>query len=402
MAKTVSFIPPYLPIVATPSNFDSQTVADGPCPDRRICFNWRDTGVCRYGENCRFQHFFDVEPSKAGTEECWLFRDTGKCSWGNTCRFNHFACGLPMLSEAGRPALNAIDPIPPGGKFVCYSFRDSGTCTFGVSCKFAHDKEPLALPQIEGELSLSESPPELAAQSMSTAHPRSAMGPISAMSPLCNMPLGSLVGMGSLALGIPQQALGGPEGNSEECYAYRDTGNCRFGMSCKFSHNGEERQVDVEAMTRRDNACYSFRDFQKCRYGAHCRFSHDVDMVLDVKKSDEVCYSFRDTGDCRFGSGCRFSHHVEPVVVASRDEEEVLNEAQEDNALNEVMDGNSDLCAKVAGLSLELSDDENPWPADDSPARENLWAADVTSAHGSPAHEADKENEPPVTNEVCA
>ena len=49
------------------------------------------------------------------------------------------------------------------------------------------------------------------------------------------------------------------------CFIYRDTGECRFGDSCRFSHqpDGELEEAKVQARAaraRNAGICYAFRD----------------------------------------------------------------------------------------------------------------------------------------------
>jgi len=54
--------------------------------------------------------------------------------------------------------------------------------------------------------------------------------------------------------------------------------------------------------------CYDYRDEGNCRFGDSCRFTHDGEVGKGARKGKGPCYDFRDSGDCRFGDNCVFSH----------------------------------------------------------------------------------------------
>jgi len=120
---------------------------------------------------------------------------------------------------------------------------------------------------------------------------------------------------------------GGRDGPGE-CYDYRDKGDCRFGEDCKFTHDGKMgsgKGRDRYEQGRRPGPydggkgkgkdgpgeCYDYRDKGDCRFGDTCRFTHDGRLGKSGGKGKGgggPCYDFRDKGDCRFGNDCRFSH----------------------------------------------------------------------------------------------
>jgi hypothetical protein len=118
-----------------------------------ICYTFRDTGVCDYGENCRFAPCCFGEGGKGtgggngggfkrrsnggGREPgiCYTFRDTGECKYGTRCKFAPCCFG-----EGGKGDGNFNSGGRGGGKSepgICYQFEDTGTCEYGDRCKFA-------------------------------------------------------------------------------------------------------------------------------------------------------------------------------------------------------------------------------------------------------------------------
>jgi len=64
-----------------------------------------------------------VSPSKKiMTEVCRAFRNTGRCRNGDECKFEH---------SEGEPIIP-----PPAGE--CFNFKQDGVCKFGDRCRFTH------------------------------------------------------------------------------------------------------------------------------------------------------------------------------------------------------------------------------------------------------------------------
>lgn len=89
---------------------------------------------------------------------------------------------------------------------------------------------------------------------------------------------------------------------------------------------------------RRDDTCYSFARDGQCRYGAQCRFSHQPGGSAPPPPrssppggyfggSDRPrggggpCYQFKDTGSCRYGDQCRFTHGGPSASTVNGDRE---------------------------------------------------------------------------------
>lgn len=62
--------------------------------------------------------------SGGGMGPCYEFRDNGSCRYGDQCRFNH-----------GGPANGGEQRRPSG---TCRQFEQTGTCTYGAQCRFSH------------------------------------------------------------------------------------------------------------------------------------------------------------------------------------------------------------------------------------------------------------------------
>jgi hypothetical protein len=53
-----------------------------------VCFSFRDTGKCRFGSGCRFEHQGQGK-GKGKTNECHNFINQGTCRFGDRCKFAH-------------------------------------------------------------------------------------------------------------------------------------------------------------------------------------------------------------------------------------------------------------------------------------------------------------------------
>merc|ERR1712195_331072 len=56
---------------------------------KEVCRAFRNTGRCRYGDQCNYEHSEGdaIEPPPRG--QCFNWQQTGQCSYGDRCRFLH-------------------------------------------------------------------------------------------------------------------------------------------------------------------------------------------------------------------------------------------------------------------------------------------------------------------------
>jgi len=88
------------------------------------------------------------------------------------------------------------------------------------------------------------------------------------------------------------------------CNFWFQTGTCKFGDRCKFSH-----ETTRQAMSFRGNG----RGAGFGRGRGRGRGGNTV-----TAKSDRVCFNFSETGSCTFGDSCRFVHPTDGAGVRSR------------------------------------------------------------------------------------
>lgn len=86
---------------------------------------------------------------------------------------------------------------------------------------------------------------------------------------------------------------GGGGGGSGPCYSFKETGVCRYGDSCRFTHDG------VSGAGAGGDRSYGGGD----RYGGGgSRYGSSGGG------GGGPCYQFQRDGSCRYGDSCRFSH----------------------------------------------------------------------------------------------
>jgi len=113
---------------------------------------------------------------------------------------------------------------------------------------------------------------------------------------------------------------GGSSGGSRECFNFRDSGHCRYGDECRFSHGDSNGSGSgFSAPPRRDNGGRFGRPSGGSGYGDNDRgssggyarrdnYGDNSGSGFSGGRGGGVCYSFRDYGNCRHGDDCKFSH----------------------------------------------------------------------------------------------
>ena len=165
------------------------------------------------------------------TEVCRAWRNTGKCRYGDECKYVH--------SEG--------DPIPNPPRGQCFNFSENGTCKFGDRCRYVHGDND---PRFDSD---GKRIPSKKSKSARTKTPRRRKsGPPKKIDEVCNNYLKGVCRYGD---GCRRTHVGDVEQKpvekiDEVCMNFQK-GRCRFGDMCRRKHvktNGnEEGKVQVDA-----------------------------------------------------------------------------------------------------------------------------------------------------------
>jgi len=208
--------------------------------EQEICRSFRNTGKCRFGEECKFEHSEGEpvpQPPRRARGECFRF-EKGECEYGDRCRFNH-----------GPDDTRDDDKT----KEVCRNFQ-RGRCKNGDECLRIHEPAPAGT-EVDGE-----NKPRRERR----RKPRNEDGDEG---------------------DVPRERRQ-RKPRPKICFAFRDEGVCERGDDCMFVHaapraDGEEGEGDAPRRRRRKpksngpGECFAFRD-GNCERGEECRFTHDA------------------------------------------------------------------------------------------------------------------------------
>eukprot|EP00246_Nothoceros_aenigmaticus_P012393 TRINITY_DN3825_c0_g1_i2.p1 TRINITY_DN3825_c0_g1~~TRINITY_DN3825_c0_g1_i2.p1 ORF type:complete len:494 (+),score=18.11 TRINITY_DN3825_c0_g1_i2:438-1919(+) len=284
-------------------------------------------------------------PERVGQPECQYYLKTGNCKFGATCKYHH---PRDKAGSTGRVQVNVLGyPLRPNEKECAYYMRTS-QCKYGATCKFHHPPPTMmspstiypggpsasapahyqgGLPTWPGiarapypRLQSSYTPVLLPPQQTIVSVPswstyQGPVGPlqspdgqhaISTSYVYGPAPQADQIGVhgafspylqGSAAMGLPAlqpQPLGLPKETSfperpgqPECQFYMKTGDCKFGISCRYHHP-------------KDRATPS----------PTCTLSP---MGLPLRPGAQPCTFYTKYGFCKFGHTCKFDHPLGPL-----------------------------------------------------------------------------------------
>ena len=66
-----------------------------------------------------------------------------------------------------------------------------------------------------------------------------------------------------------------PKYKTELCQKYMETGECPYGIKCRFAHGKNELISKNIGINYKKNLCKSFSKFGFCPYGTRCNFLHN-------------------------------------------------------------------------------------------------------------------------------
>ena len=130
-----------------------------------VCRAFRNTGKCRYGDDCQYEHSTGdaIEPPPRG--QCFNFKETGSCEYGERCRYLHGEDddGSRFVKKTRKPRASAEKAAPSGEApeqkdraprkkrerkprpqpkldEVCNNYLE-GRCRNGAECRRQHEPE---------------------------------------------------------------------------------------------------------------------------------------------------------------------------------------------------------------------------------------------------------------------
>ncbi|XP_047341809.1 zinc finger CCCH domain-containing protein 6-like [Impatiens glandulifera] len=281
--------------------FDDQNVGDPfVYPDRPgepDCIYYLRTGQCGYGNNCRFNHPSSNEqgrmyggelPERTGQPDCVYYLKTGTCKYGSTCKYHH----PPDRRGAGPVLLNILGLPTREEEKACPFYMRNGYCKFGAACKF-HHPEPASSSSSSTFIPSSAAPwpyqnyvpvvlPPPAQSINSTNGGWNAYTGPYVQSGL-DMNYYNLLEQGSNPMPMmPSPVIYLPERpDKPECRNFISTGNCKYGMDCKY-HHPKERAVQLSMNpyglpSRPGQAVCSYYSLNGyCKYGSSCKYLHTL------------------------------------------------------------------------------------------------------------------------------
>ncbi|KAG0465286.1 hypothetical protein HPP92_019450 [Vanilla planifolia] len=310
-------------------NLEGDESYRNPYPDRPgepDCIYYMRTGLCGYGNNCRYNHptFIGKEnfengelPERVGQPDCQYFLKTGMCKFGTTCKYHH----PPDRHDMEPVPLNVLGlPIRQDEK-SCPFYMKTGTCKFGVACKFNHPQPATVFPStgspVFGLPASSREPTSsfplvgVSAWPLSNKHPfmpSQGLQRLPTYMPVILPPstgtltlqqgwttytgtvshLPSTDAIGSTPLISRNRAHSEPPNFPErpdqpECQYYIKTGSCKYGSTCKYHHPKGRNLVATSTLgplglpLRPGQPVCSFYNLHgTCRYGPACKFDHPL------------------------------------------------------------------------------------------------------------------------------
>lgn len=302
-------------------------------PGEPDCIYYMKTGLCGYGNNCRYNHPTHYEqgiqakgelPERVGQPDCQYFLKKGVCKFGATCKYHH-----PRdRHDAQSVPLNVLGfPIRQDQKSCPYYMR-TGACKFGLVCKFNHPQPatlgtvlpltgspsygstipsaaftsslplvggvsgwplsnrptympghhsqnlaaymPVILPTSPGTMPVQQGWP--AYMGIVNHHPSSDVhGPI--LTPSSNN--NNVQSILSSLLNFPQRP------DQPDCLYYMKTGSCKYRSTCKYHHPKERNSTSTRNLGP---------------------------LGLPLRPGQPVCSHYNQHGTCRFGPVCKFDH----------------------------------------------------------------------------------------------
>ncbi|KAJ3708603.1 hypothetical protein LUZ61_012308 [Rhynchospora tenuis] len=283
------------------------------------CQFYLKTGTCKFGPTCKFHHPKDKAgivgraqlnslgyPLRPGEKECEYYLRTLECKFGMTCKFHHpnpssdaSSSVFPVNSNNAPTSINpgqSSYSTSGGGGLTSWphskaSFIASPRWEQGTSSSYAQVMVPQGLVPLPnwnayvGQV-MPVSSGDNSQQQSASYHLYSASSSVTSQH-------GEVSGSShTAAISIPphypsalhRENVFPERPDQPECQYYMKTGDCKFGVTCKF-HHPRERRIPLPncllsplglPLRPGEIPCKFYSRYGICKFGPNCKFDHPM------------------------------------------------------------------------------------------------------------------------------
>uniref|UniRef100_A0A0D6R1T0 C3H1-type domain-containing protein n=1 Tax=Araucaria cunninghamii TaxID=56994 RepID=A0A0D6R1T0_ARACU len=298
------------------------------------CQYYMKTGTCKFGVTCKFHHPRDKAgtagrttlnvlgyPLRPNEKDCQYYMRTTQCKYGATCKFNHPQPGGTLVPMRGTSLYTTVhSPTTPGPQPY-----PGGLHTWPPMAR-AH---LIQSPRWQGPSSYASVilPQGLVSVPSWSTYPQGQVGSISSPdgqqqtigaglvygpTPQADPVVGGIQGtfspyppgspgMGPPTLQLPSSSTQGgsmfPERPGQaECQFYMKTGDCKFGMTCRYHHPKDRTMPTPNCILNPMGlpirpgapACTFFSRYGICKFGPTCKFDHPMNYTQSISAPIEI------------------------------------------------------------------------------------------------------------------
>ncbi|KAL7591992.1 hypothetical protein Lser_V15G33303 [Lactuca serriola] len=163
-------------------------------------------------------------PDRPGEPDCIFYLRTGLCGYGNICRFNH----LTHIGQANQLQLGGELPERVGEP-DCVSFLKTGTCKYGSTYKYNHPRDRRGVgPVVLNMVGLLNLIYQLFFLILKELGPHKGSLSLVSSSSIYGGPGSIYGGLDNIEQPIPLVLLICPNGLGTKCRYFMNIGNCRY------------------------------------------------------------------------------------------------------------------------------------------------------------------------------
>ncbi|KAF3337409.1 zinc finger CCCH domain-containing protein 12-like protein [Carex littledalei] len=287
------------------------------------CQFYLKTGTCKFGPTCKFHHPKDKAgivgraqlnslgyPLRPGEKECAYYLRTLECKFGMTCKFHHpnpSSDAASVFSVNSNSAPTSINPgqssySTTGGGLTSWpvsksSFMASPRWEQGASSSYAQLMVPQGLVPLPSWNAYAGQMLPVSSGDSSQQHSAAyhLYSPNSGMTSHQGEASGS---NHTASISVPPQYQSAlhrenvfPEQPDQpECQYYMKTGDCKFGVTCKFHHPSERRIPPPDCLLSPlglplrpgEIHCKFYSRYGICKFGPNCKFDHPMATPMGV------------------------------------------------------------------------------------------------------------------------